>query len=197
MAHFDLCDQMVSALGGERQSVSILRTARHVLGVTGRKSFKARNSYPPKVYDRLTNFMMGLQEVYETHENDYSRLIKIDDIDVGEATLAAAVCSPDSLIVSAERKFLEAIGTATDCESAIERIRGRWVCFEQVLFKLIEVYGFPIVLDRVIPAIDVDHRLRAFFGSGMASTEQNVVEGLKSYISRWNNESGGILAPIP
>ena len=198
MAHFDLCDEMVRSLGSDRQSVLVLRSARHVLGVIGSRSRKAKNNYPPNVHERIINFMMGLEEIYDIHENEYSKLIEVDGIDIGEATLAAAICSPQgSLIVSAERTFLEAIGKATGCESAIALIKGRWVCFEQVLLKLIDDFGFPLVRDRALPAIDADHRLRAFFGSGTLSTEQNVKEGLINYRDRWNLASGGILASLP
>ena len=63
------------------------------------------------------------------------------------------------------------------------RVQGRVVCFEQMVRRLIERFGFAYVLAKVVPIMfGHDTAMRVAFGSGVHSTEANTVAALQSYI---------------
>src|SRR5205823_6128720 len=150
--------------------------------IIGRRSATAPKKFGQAVYDRMKFNMMGLQEIYNTIESEVKELVKNDNIPIGEANLIAAVGSSDSLILTADVRFLEALGSCAGCETTIERIRGRIVCFEQCIYVVMQKFGFQYVLEHIVPVLNVDHRLRVFFGQGMQSSETNAMAGLMSYI---------------
>jgi hypothetical protein len=73
------------------------------------------------------------------------------------------------------------------------RLSGKIICFEQIVVRLIDRYGFVSILNKIVPGRDCDTALRAIFGSGLSATEEQVRGGLESYINHLRKDTGALL----
>jgi predicted nucleic acid-binding protein len=133
-------------------------------------------------------------------DNDEYRLLEKkakNDIDPGEATLIAATFHESaSLLATGDQRCLKALAT-TECLYLIrKKLKGRVICLEQVIYKLITTKGFDWVLERVLPNQECDKALKSAFGSDSNSQCETVLETLTSYIEDLQIISLRILADL-
>jgi hypothetical protein len=74
-----------------------------------------------------------------------------------------------------------------------EKLKGRVVCLEYLILKVLSIHGFAFVQEKVLPAIEYDTTLKSCFGSGIQATKENVVLSLEGYISDLKRNSGDLL----
>lgn len=60
----------------------------------------------------------------------------------------------------------------------MEKLPGRFACFESVLLLLIDTIGFESVRDRVPPFREQDSQIKIAFGVGASKTEAQAREAL-------------------
>ncbi|MBX5482958.1 MAG: hypothetical protein IRZ16_14125 [Myxococcaceae bacterium] len=78
----------------------------------------------------------------------------------------------------------------------MERLKGRVICFEQIVLKLIRVEGFDAVRDRLASGATCDQVLRSAFGSGPLMAQATVIEALEAYSRDLREHPSGLLATI-
>lgn len=87
-----------------------------------------------------------------------------------------------SVIATGDKRCLRAILSSPACRPLVDELAGRLICLEQIVERLIAVYGFPYVRDKVVPTTGCDTALRAIFGRGLESQPENVILGLRNYV---------------
>jgi len=107
------------------------------------------------------------------------------EIDPGEIILLSATTRLDDyLLLTGDKRCLRAVATCPECAEIARRIQGKVVCFEQIIYRVIDRLGFEPVRAKVVPVTHgCDTALRAAFGSGMQATQPNVVARLESDIA--------------
>jgi hypothetical protein len=186
LAIYDLLENALASLGASPSDVYVLPTLKHRIG--GKVRTKATNRLGVEVVDRILEFLGGVNEIRDYSLSDQLLLDDVVNIDPGEAILLAATgVYPISLLLTGDKRCLRAIATCPDCKTIALRIRGKVICFEQILLRLIEDLGFEQVLAKVVAVPYCDTALRAAFGSGIHSTQPNTVECLQSYIKELRN----------
>ncbi len=116
------------------------------------------------------------------------------DIDTGEAILFSASAHYAGCLVSTgDKRSLRALATLPNAQPIIDRLAGRVICFEQIVLRIIDRFGFDLVRSKVVPASDCDTALRAAFGSGLEATEESVRHCLAAYIGYLRDETGPLL----
>lgn len=182
LAVCDLLDDTLAAFAVTRSDVSVIPTLRHRIG--GRARARAENRLGAEVVARLLDFLEGVQEIRDYSSEDQALLDDIVGIDPGEAVLLAATgVVTDYRLLTGDKRCLRTLATVPECQSIALRIQGRVLCFEQVIRRLIDHFGFDHVHSRIVPVLlSCDTALRTAFGSGVHATEPNVVECLQSYI---------------
>lgn len=189
---------MVVVLGARREDIFTTASARYSLGIIGNRSAKQERLFGKVVHDRMKSFLMGRETIQNIYENQYETMIQKGGINlnVGEATLMAAVCSGEFLIATGDKRSLEAIAACEECNVTFERIQGKVVCLEQIIYKIILNYGIEYVRPRVVSASRIDTSLRLCFGYSVPASEESVIECLLSNIRNINSKCKNILAPI-
>jgi hypothetical protein len=189
-------DEALMALGLTFGEVFVLPTAKHKFGLTKDRT-KAKKRYGAKVFERIRDLLGRAQELdLVIPGNEMQLLAEVEGIDTGEVVLfAAAACMRHALLATGDKRSLRALASTPSCRSVALRIAGRVICFEQIIRKAIDHCGFPKVRDKVAPARDCDTGLRAIFGSGIESTETNVLAGLDAYIAELRSLPVELLAP--
>jgi len=136
---------------------------------------------------RLVEFLSSVGEISDYSAADHQLLEDLDDsieIDAGEIVLLSATgLVPEYLPLTGDKRCLRAVATCPKCADIAHRIRGRVVCFEQIICRIIDSVGFEHVRAKVVPALHTcDTALRAAFGSGTLATQENSVACLRGYI---------------
>ncbi len=198
LSSFDLCNQMIEAPGIQRTDIYITSSVRYSLGVIGRRVAKKEESFGKPTYDRMKSFLMGIQEICNLYDDQYRTLIENGGIgiDIGEATLMTAVCSDEFLIATGDKRSLKALAACGECRNTFDRIRGKVICLEQIILKIVQIHGIEYVRPRIEAATRIDKSVRFCFGVVTPASEASVIECLLSNIDHVNRESNNILAPV-
>ena len=157
----------------------------------GEDSFARLNAFLAKVADILvepdSTFITALNE--HTDKN----------IDAGEAALFA-VCPliPNSVILTGDKKSLTDLTEAgladSVCETLCRVLAGRVICFEQVLVRILDHFGFDAIRERLIAGRECDRGLALWLGSGLDANETRFRDGVSSFLKDARDTSGSLLA---
>ncbi|MGH7170866.1 MAG: hypothetical protein ACRELG_11355 [Gemmataceae bacterium] len=183
LAAFDLFEEALAALGLGRQDVYVLPTAKHKFGVT-KDLAKAEKKYGAEVFAKIRDFLASVREIQVPIPPEEQKLFDdVVEIDAGEAVLfSATIHFQDFLLATGDKRSLRALTASVACQPIARRLQGHVICFEQIILRLIDRFGFECIRNKVVPARACDTVMRAVFGSGLSATEANVREGLDSYL---------------
>ena len=201
LASCDLLDDSLLVLGAARSEVSVLPTLKYRFGLgdnekARRKRQKSEAQYGTEVVRRLLDFLKDVDEIDTPPSEDLLIFQDLMGIDAGEAILlSVAMRTSSSLVLTGDKRCLETLATHPGCLSIAEGLRGRMVCFEQMIQRLINRFGFNHVRGKVATGLDCDHVLRSAFGSGLQATEINAVPCLDQEILRIRSHPIDLLAP--
>jgi hypothetical protein len=186
----------IDALQVDRSNMQVLPTARYWFQGQKRKA----RQYSDVIWDVAIAVVAGCKPIRV--EKDADCLVEIEylsqfqnEIHVGEQQLILATRSaPDFLLLTGDKVCMRALPQLK--AEIYGRLMGRVICFEQVVLLLIRRLGFECVKAQVVPMRECDTALRACFGSGERSTEENVVMALEGYIEGLRREAPGLLADM-
>ena len=179
----NLLDDTLVAYAATRADVFVLPTLKYRIG--GKSRAKAEKRLGEAAVARILEFLEGVQVIREYSPDDYQVLDDIVGIDPGEAVLLSATGGlTEFRLMTGDKRCIKTLCTCDKCKAIALRVRGRVACFEQVVCRLIDKFGFDYVLAKVVPVMFAyDTAIRAAFGSSMQSTEANTVSGLRSYVN--------------
>lgn len=179
-----------------------------------KKQNRRRLSRQPDNYDLKKCLKIGkkLPELSETHIDIdiFSDLINISkslndnnkNIDEGEATLISYLLTEENnqnssnYLLTGDKRCLRALATP-EIKRIVQPLEGKIWCFEQLVLRNIEQYGFDVVKKKVLPVKSCDGALNSVFGSGESTTKENAENTLKHYINELRNNTGNLLYPYP
>lgn len=183
LAICDLLDDALTAFDAERSDVYVIPTLKYRFGVAKNRE-KVEQKLGAEVLTRILDFLASVQEIREYSKADHELLDDVVAIDAGEAILLSATAIfPEYRLFTGDKRCLKMVATCPECVPIAHRIKGNVVCFEQVLCRLIASHGFSHVLTKVVPRLHCDTALRAAFGSGVNTTEENALDCLHRYIT--------------
>ena len=182
LAICDLLDDALTAFDASRPDVFVVPTLKYRIGI-GKARAKAEKRLGGDAVARILDFLSDVQEISDYSPEDHQTLDDLVGIDPGEAILLSATgVFEDYRLLTGDKRCVRTVATDPGCQRIAQRIQGRVVCLEQIFRRLIVRFGFDYVLDKVVPVLYCDNALRTAFGSGIHSTEANVVACLQSYI---------------
>ena len=182
LAVCDLLDETLQSFEASPADVYVLSTLKFRIG--GKRRAQSEQRLGVAAVDRLLRFLALVQEIPKPLPADLLKLDDIMGIDIGELILLSTTSlHSEYLFLTGDKRCLKAIVSHPECSEIALRIKGKVVCFEQVLLRLIEQFGFTTVLAKVADVRYCDTALRAAFGSGLQSTELNSVACLQSYVN--------------
>lgn len=192
LSAFDLFDEAIAVLNLDWEQLQVISTAQYTFRG---KSYIAQYSEP--VCQKAIAITQKCQKVEAANSKEFALLNKVKNIDEGEAALIAATADKDVFwLTTGDKKCLEALATDPKLESVCKRLRGRTICLEQLIYKLIKHKGFAWVQERIVAGQDCDRAIKITFGWSERASEAMVLEGLKSYINDVQLRSQGLLADL-
>lgn len=98
--------------------------------------------------------------------------------------------------MTGDKNCLRALAAAPELGKIRQRLKGRVVCLEQLILRLVETQAFDEILTKVLPGREYDTALKAVFGSGERATRENVLQALRGYIENLRSETEELLVDI-
>lgn len=195
LAACDLLDRALHVLGLSRDDVFVLNTIKYQLQKQRRRT-KLEAKYGREGVKRALEFVLSVHEIdSEPDLDDLATLAVVEDIDSGEAVIFAATKgSSDSILLMGDKRALTAICSANSCSSICARLKGRVICFEQII-SLICAAEFDSAKPKIVTAISCDTVLQIVFAGRLEATLDAVNEGLDSYIADLRRHTGALLRP--
>jgi hypothetical protein len=196
LARCDLFDEFMTAFAVAAADLRILKTARF-----SATSNKHRKRIGDASFARLTAFLAAVADIdADPDPAAVAALTEQTDknIDAGEAVLFA-VCPlvPDSVIVTGDKKSLAGLVAAAaeepTCAALCRSLAGRVFCFEQVLARVLDRFGFDAVRQKLIDGRECDRGLALWLGSGLDATEEAFRDALTSYLNEVRRTAGPLL----
>lgn len=196
LACCDLLSEAVDALGTTLSEVLVLNSAVHVL-LRPKQPGKGIVKQNQPEYERLRTFFDAVRVIDIAPSADEQLAFNdVLGIDPGEAVLFSTTgVYADCILATSDKRSLIALCGASGevCGRVRNRLKGRVVCFEQTVLRIIDRLGFVPTLAKVVSGRHCDTALRAVFGSGLSAIESGVREGLSSYIEDLRRQTFDIL----
>jgi hypothetical protein len=192
---FQLFDEAIATLQIDKNSLQVLPTAKFFFQRKQKKKGASPDEFLAVVIELVSSCVSVIADVNDTVTEELNQLRQVEGIDEGEAALIVATRSQtDFLLLSGDKRCMR--GLAKIPEQIYKRLSGRVICLEQIILKLIEFQGFEFVRDRVLPMVSCDKSLQICFGVSSPATEENVIEGLNSYINDIRQQAPNLLADL-
>jgi hypothetical protein len=140
-----------------------------------------RSRIGPDLCDRLLTRAESLAPVAGAPVEWLDRFVALSNVDPGEALLLAHAASSDSLLLTGDKRALEAVRAVSDLRSTVSE---RVLTVEAGLVLLCRARGESWVRERVGPFIRLDTVFRACFAPGVGSPERSLSSYLASDMRR-------------
>ena len=183
----DLFDEAIAAFEIDRSNIHVLETARFSF-----RTKKTKKNYSEAVIEKAIATIKDFYTVEAQADNPLFDL-KIPDMDDELKLIVAASAEPSFYFATGDKRCLRALTGITELATMREKLSGRVICLEQIITKIIQVYGFEVVKQKIIPARSCDKVLQAAFGSGEKTEERNTLEALNAYINEIEQKCPSLL----
>ncbi len=169
---------------------------------------KNRRYNENKIYSNLSeaiNIVKKLKHntlsVDDVDIDTINKLLDFDGIDAGEARLITYLCNKNkqkniTYLLTGDKRCLKALSNPKLTE-IVKPLEKKFWCFEQLILRNIDEYGFDFIKEKVLPFKDCDGALKSVFGSGEYATIKTVQDSLILYIDNLKKETGNLLYPYP
>jgi hypothetical protein len=122
-------------------------------------------------------------------------LASVPSIDVGEAQLLAIAAEHGSMLLTGDKRALEAVTGISDFP--IEALHGRVVVVEAILLALCRLHGDELIRTKLQPTMGMDTMIRVCFSEGnreprtaLRSYFESAIQSLRPLVL-WDPTSGG------
>ncbi len=195
LAQCDLLEAFLVAFDVTASDLAIVRRSRFSI-----ISPKHRKKLGAVRFGQLLEFLAGVSDVkHDPHESEIAMLTEQTGIDAGEAVLFA-VCahSENCFLATGDKQCLLGLSMASetdaDCGRICHALTGRIFCFEQILSRVLDHFGFEAIRESLIRGRECDTGLRIWLGSTLDANEARFREGLTSYLGEIKRCTGNLLA---
>jgi hypothetical protein len=200
-ACYSFLTSLCQTAGGQPVEFGVLSSARFVVADAIRKA--GLSGDVNAALAALNQFLDSAEAVDPTRDEErlaseleYLAQTLALPLQGGESLLCAIVVSRDlSVLLTGDKRAIEALQTALGALPQFNGISGRVKCLEQLVIGLIEVHGLDAVRQKICSEL-IDKALMYSF-SCLQSTAQleSVLEGLNSYINDLRSKAPQILGP--
>lgn len=192
LACCDLCGEFLQAFEVTYQELFILPTAKPVLTAK-----RHRLTMDDESFQRLTTFLDAVKVIADApNADEVVALAEQQNIDAGEAVLFSVTHKmKGAILATGDKRSLASLAKADDkiCRRLCTKLVGKIVCFEQILWKILDAAGFEAVRDKLVLGRECDKVLGFILGSGLDASEASVRDGLTSYINDLRKQTLALL----
>lgn len=153
---------------------------------------------PEQIQKEIIAFSDQTTAIEQAQNHDFiERCTGEHKLDIGEVLLLEKAMRSDSpLLLTADKRFLKQISQIQWLIDMLNNsLNGRLVCFESILFLLIQEIGYDLVHKKVKPTKDKFNELKLVFGGAYDKSEINAKEALSYQLDELETAIGPLLYP--
>ncbi|HET6251630.1 MAG TPA: hypothetical protein VFE47_28350 [Tepidisphaeraceae bacterium] len=202
LAQFELFAEALVVLDAEKKDLRCLPE----LGFQLRRD-SIYKKHTIEVVERVRQFIKGIkvinnadpdeQVILQNAEATYQN--RVERIDGGEQTLFIATkVLTVSIIVTHDKKALRTLANDSSCTGIYERVKGRVLCFEQLVIMMIDQIGYKKIQSKIGPRCEYDDAMRVCFANGKPDfAESDCKTWLNDYINKLVSAAPGLVRSDP
>jgi hypothetical protein len=197
---YDLLDVFLTSVPGESDSVGVLGASQYVLESKIRKRTGDQSSQI--ILELLEAFLVDAEVVEPTDEEqslaaEFELIAQSASVsfDSGESQLCAILIARSlPLLLTGDKRAIIALEKMLGAHPRIEEICLKIECLEQLVRDTLNIYTSDSIRSAICKQPDVDMALSICFSCSSASgNDQNIVDGLNSYIDDLRSNAPHIL----
>ncbi|KRW70318.1 hypothetical protein [Stutzerimonas nitrititolerans] len=191
LCQYQLLHELTRTLGCSLDNFAVLPQLRFQLKLD--KDDKALAKLGTQEAVNLARELVAVASSVEIEANDANPLLQLNrpDIDSGEATLFAALHgNGNAELCSGDKRAFIALSAINDV-SVVDILWARLICLEEAIYLILQSNDFQVVSDKVRAQPDVDMSIGIVFGRAFASSQDSVIEALRSYMRSLAENTGG------
>jgi len=161
---------------------------------------KFKKMYPQEIRNAALSCCQGIAPLTERPSDVriLDQLASVSDIHVGEAVMYALMVErPSYLLASGDKRAMQALAANADLRNVRDALAGRILCLEAAVRMLVRRDGVAQVANAFTPLRSVNTTLSIVFSRGAATTKQNCLRALESYLTDLKNAVGDDFLLIP
>ncbi len=188
LAGGNLLDAALGALGVEFADALRLQPLRPMLG----NSRAMRTRYPADVLLQSQLACDRIAPILDAPDPEvHGKLLAVRDIDQGEALLYSLLAErPSYLLASGDKRAMRALCATATVADIREAVRGRVICLEGLVRRLVEREGVEMIAKSLAPLLPSHTTLRIVFTTENASSSERCLAALDSYLDHLRTEVG-------
>jgi len=193
LASCDLLGCLPDLLDANDEDLVILDTARFKICRLGKQK-----KYAMETIERALQFCQSHAPLPQVRRAETMAGFTIlgAGMDPGEAVLfAVAQENPASTVVTGDKRALKVLGSLGKEHPIRQALGGRILCFEQILMRYEERFGYERLREACCRGMQADGMLRLAFTSGLATERQHALDCLHSHHRKLDSSCLGLLAP--
>jgi hypothetical protein len=191
LAACELLGDLEELLAADRSEVRVLGTAIYKIRQLGKKGV-----YPERVISVAIRFCEDHAEMPALSDTASAESLAAmgAGMDAGEVILfSSALENAGSRVVTGDKRALRTLGNLGEEHDLVRRLRGRIVCFEELLLRVLDAHGFDYLCKHCHAGMAYDGVLRLAFRSGLATDQAEALAGIHSAWRALNCETSGLL----
>jgi len=198
LATFDLLNELLGVLVAKKTDLFYLPELHYQL-----KSRRIWEKHDHDAIRRVLEFVKGIKRI--TMSDPVEQIIlhaakatyqnRPERIDGGEQLLFMATKTLQLSIISThDKKSLRTLANDSTCKAIHQRVKGRVMCLEQIVVRMIDKYGYKHIQEKIGPLCAIDEVMLHSFANGKTDhSEAECLKWLRDYIQRLNAETSNVL----
>lgn len=181
IAQYQLMDEFLTLYTRKTSHLFVLGTLKYRTHIADEKksvNFLGSNEARDGLIELLSN--SDEAEISDQEKSNELLSLNIRNLDAGELILFYLVSQTESARMMTGDK--RAVKAAFKCD-VLHSLESKVIILEQAIHQMVEHFGHKVISNKVRALKGVDCAIEACFGVSSASTYENTVAGLDSYIN--------------
>lgn len=185
LAQCGFLDDLPALLGVEPEELS----AAYLPSLPTRVRRNKNDAYTADAISSMTRFCDRFEAVESASDVDRQQTLIDGGMDAGEVILLVRAEETNGCVITGDKRALRDYARIS---TKSQRTKISVICFEMLLLRVHELFGFSRLREGCCRGIEADRMLKLAFSSGMLTEEVNALECIRSYLGGVESHSGDI-----
>jgi hypothetical protein len=196
LARWDLLDAFLNVVNATTRHVRVINSLRFRTGIAkGKPNLQLLGT--AAAASRLDSFLRNTGPPTPIDNDFIAAATGKLNLDHGEIVLLAGLChGAGHFFYTGDKRAIAALSAfvGTPYES---KLKGRIVCLEQVIHRIVENHGIGTLRQNIAADLDADPGIANLLVGGAQTSAATLLTGLRSECHDLLQRSGGLLFPYP
>ena len=196
LARWDLLDDFLQVVNTTTRQIRVINSLRARTGIAvGKPNLKLLGT--AAAAKRLEHFLLYTATPTPIDNDFMAAGAGVQDLDVGELTLLAALCAgAGDYFYTGDKRAIRALATFVGTPFE-QKLRGRIICLDQVIYRIIHDRGIGTLRENIAADPAADAGIANMLVGGAQTPSDALKMSLRSECSQLHAGSGKLLVSYP